>query len=426
MSRDTDEFKPPTPEKRDPFPNGVPRRRLLQTSVAVGATASAAGCVDDLTDDGEGIASAVFVFNTGEGTVSIIDADAQELVTNQFLGATSSWPANQFVIANPDIKTLWMNVEGGVAGFDPDNLEEAADVQTGSDKNWQEVTPDGAHLLVGVREPEHKYVRVDADPASDSFGEITGEIPRDGDAPCDMTIGADGEYAYVPDRAADRLTVLQVDPFEIAAEVDLDPVKDVETVRPYMCTASWDGEYLALENQEGEDNTESIFDISDPEAPTEITRLTQDDGIGRSPVSSEFSAASDRLYLFTVDSESITVVDLDGPSVTGEIELAGQSWTGSWDPDRETLYASIVDEDRVVAIEDESQEITTEFEVGRAPRGVTARREVNPPVNGAGEMQASLAGLGIGFDGMTETYCDGTCHCGTGTADDNHDHAGSH
>ena len=82
----------------------VSRRRLLAGSAAAGmaATAGCAGSSDDGTGggsgDGGGGSPTVFVFNTGDRTVSVIDAAADELVTTAYLGATSSFPSNQFVV----------------------------------------------------------------------------------------------------------------------------------------------------------------------------------------------------------------------------------------------------------------------------------------------------------------------------------------
>jgi len=65
------------------------------------ATAGCAGSSDDGTGGGRGGGGGsptVFVFNTGDRTVSVIDAAADELVTTAYLGATSSFPSNQFVV----------------------------------------------------------------------------------------------------------------------------------------------------------------------------------------------------------------------------------------------------------------------------------------------------------------------------------------
>lgn len=83
----------------DPFENGIPRRRLLKASAATGAMAAtaSAGCLGE----DEATESAIFVFNTGDMTVSMIDPSTDELLTSEYLGGTASWPSNQYAWVNP-------------------------------------------------------------------------------------------------------------------------------------------------------------------------------------------------------------------------------------------------------------------------------------------------------------------------------------
>ncbi|MEM4781200.1 MAG: hypothetical protein QXG03_06535, partial [Halalkalicoccus sp.] len=262
------------------------RRRLLRTSAAAG-TAATAGCLGGGTD-GE---DTVYGFNTGDMTVSLTDPADDAVVTTTHLGATSSFPSNQYTprLADDGEEVLWLNVGEGVRAATVGSLETVAEVETGSGANWLERTPDGEHLVVSAREPAHRNLRIDADPDSERFGEVTGEIDRtdepavgdrDGVGPCDVSIDPEGEYAFVPDLYGDTLTVLSVDSFEIVTQVEVDAVGDAEHARPWMGTAGWHGEVLMIENDEGERGTESIWDVSDPGAPEEVVRLTTEDGLG--------------------------------------------------------------------------------------------------------------------------------------------------
>jgi len=147
------------------------------------------------------------------------------------------------------------------------------------------VTPDGDHLLIASggttgMEPEgdenHAIFRVDADRDSDTFGEVTAQIETGYVGPCDMTLGPDGDYAFVVDVADEAIRVLTVDPFETVARVGSGEPVTEGNVLPFMCTAAFDGEYLLVENGEGtlggdpevpREGSESLWDISDPERP---------------------------------------------------------------------------------------------------------------------------------------------------------------
>ena len=163
----------PNRGRDDDVPAGLSRRHLL----ASGATASAvaaAGCAGDggseASDDTDastatGEQPTVFVFNTGDGTVSLIDPASNAVVGSRAIDLSSSFPSNQYT---PDLTdesgdALWLNVEQGVRALTAGRLEEVARVDTGSGANWQEQTPDGGHLVVSAREPSHTNYRIDAD-----------------------------------------------------------------------------------------------------------------------------------------------------------------------------------------------------------------------------------------------------------------------
>jgi len=400
--------------------DGVSRRTLLAGSAAAG-TAATAGCLGAGGGGNDPGGPTVFVFNTGDGTVSVLDAAADEVVATADLGASASFPANQFA---PGLTTapgdpLWLNVGRGVRAVDAGSLSELASFETGSGANWQELTPDGAHLLVSAREPTHANYRLDADPDSDAFGEVTGELDRtdeggtgdrDGPGPCDVTVHPGGEYAYVPDIFGDTLTVLDVEAFEVVERVAVDPVGD-GPARPWMATASWDGERLLVEHSEGDGGTESVWDVSDPASPQELVRLTGEDGLGTRPLTSEIGPDSAVGYVFTPGSEDLTLVDLEAGAVTGRLDLGGAAFVGTWGPAREKLYVPVQSNDEVAVVDHAAGEVATRVDVGPAPYGATAAT-VRPDVDAADGLLAAMARLGVGPGDAETTYCIGECACG--------------
>ncbi|WP_254768152.1 hypothetical protein [Salinilacihabitans rarus] len=403
-------------------PAAVSRRRLLRRSVAAGAGATTLGRVGAarIGSRPQADAPTVYVFNTGDGTASLIDPSAPEVVATVHLGTTSSFPSNQYAprLADSREEVLWLTVDGGVEAVGLSGLETVASHETGAAANWLERTPDGEHLVVSAREPVHRNYRLDADPASASFGEVTAEIDRrdepaiegeDGPGPCDVTIHPDGEYAYVPDRYGNTLTVLGIDPFEIRTQVAVDPVDDADHARPWMATASWDGDLLTVENEEGERGTESVWDVSDPAGPVERTRLTADDGLGESPLTSEIGPDGEVAYVFTPGTADVTVVDLGDGAVVDRLDLGGEAFTGTWGPDRERLFAPVQTEDEVAVIDHERGTVAERLPVGAAPYGATAS-SARPRTDALDEVLARLAADGVVSNGAA-THCIGRCGC---------------
>lgn len=426
---ESDETEPRVnPNPTNPFASGVPRRRLLQASAA-GASLSLAGCMGG-TDDGESGTPTVFVFNNGDRTVSILDAANDELLDTVFIDTTASFPANQYgTTLDTTYNVLWLNVAGGVRALDAGSLDELAFVETGFGANYPNLTPDTEHLVIGAGgslgippagDADHRILRVDANPESDSFGSITGDLSVGYTGPCDATISPDGEYAFIPDVANDTISVVQLDPFEVVTRVETGAPADGENVLPFMATAAFANDVMLVENGEGSlgadgetHGSESIWDVSDPTNPTERARITRDDGLPGLPITSEVGPAGETAYLFTPAASGLVVVDIEAGEIADTIDLGGSSIGGAWGPDREKLYAPVQEQNEVAVVEHATGEVTARVSTGEAPTGATAG-PVRPETDAAGVVQANLAALGIGVgEKMEWTYCpDGHCYCG--------------
>jgi DNA-binding beta-propeller fold protein YncE len=407
------------PNRTDPSgrTDGVSRRHLLAGSVAAGAAATA-GCTGG---DGGGPTDrpTVFVFNTGNGTVSLIDPERDTLVETRAVGLSSSFPSNQYTptLSDDPDDSLWLNIGRGVRGLAIGSLSETARVETGSGANWLEQTPDGRHVVVSAREPSHRQFRLDADRASETFGEVTAEIDRtpeggrgdrEGPGPCDVTIHPDGEYAYVPDLFGDTLTVLSIDPFEVVARIDVEPVGD-GPARPWMGTVAPDGRTLLVEHNEADGGSEGVWSLDDPARPSERARLTPEDGFGRRPLTSEIGPDSETGYVFTPGSDDVTVVDLADGTVRTRLDVGGSAFVGTWDPSRTKLYVPVQTADEVAVIDHERTDVVERIGVGPSPYGATSAR-VGPDADPASAVSLALSRLA--GDAAETTYCIGNCACG--------------
>lgn len=410
----------PNRNRESPSRDSISRRQVLAGSGAAGLTATA-GCLDGSDDSGGAEQPTVFVFNTGDGTVSLVDPERDEVIETRAVGLSSSFPSNQYTPGLTDRPgdSLWLNVGRGVRGLAVGGLTETASFETGSGANWLEQTPDGRHVVVSAREPTHRQFRIDADPDSETFGEVTAEIDRtpeggrgnqDGPGPCDVTIHPDGSYAYVPDIFGDTLTVLSVDPFEIVTQLNVDPIGD-GPASPWMGTVSPDGRTLLVEHDEGDGGTESICSLDDPESPRERVRLTPDDGLGRRPLTSEIGPDSETGYVFTPGSNDVTVLDLAEGTVRTRIDVGGSAFVGTWNPARTKLYVPVQTADEVAVIDHDRQAVVERIGVGPSPYGATAA-QVRPQSDSMATLAVAMARLGLTANQPETTYCIGNCACG--------------
>lgn len=424
--RDTDSSPGPT----DPFSDGVGRRRLLESSAAVGAMVPVTGCFSQGSTEG---VPTVFVFNNGDRTVSVIDAETDERLANAFIDTTASFPANQYGTSlDSTYDGLWLNVNGGVRAVDQHTLEGIERVETGYEPNYPNLTPDEKHLIVAsggttTLDPEpdeqetHAIVRINADRGSDEFGEVTGKVETEYTGPCDTTLGPDGKYAFVPEIANETVAILTVDPFEIVERVDVGEPAGDGKVLPFMGTASFDGETLLVENGEGElgtapaiprEGSESIWDISDPTTPVERERITRDDGLPAAPITSEIGPDGEIAYLFTPDAERVTVIDCEAGTVEGDLAIGGRSISGAWGPAREKLYVPVQTANHVAVIDHAERAVATTVDAGASPTGAVAGA-IRPDTDTSQRVRGSLAALGIDIGEQERANCpNGHCYCG--------------
>ena len=142
-----------------------------------------------------------------------------------------------------------------------------------------------------------------------------------------------------------------------------------------------------------------------------MTRLTADDGLGTRPLTSEIGPDSEIGYVFTPNSEDVTVIDLTEGEVIGTLDLGGSGFVGTWDPAREKLYVPVRSSDEVKVVDHATRSIVETISVGSEPYGATAGT-VRPEGDTSSDLLATLATVGVEIPGGGTTYCIGECACG--------------
>ena len=243
--------------------------------------------------------------------------------------ASFSFPATRWAFK---CDVLWGGYRGYAAGFSLETGEKVAEVATDSNQNYTELTPDGTHLIVAARYI-HKILKIDARSGTPGFGPVVSEVPHyEGSQPCDMTMLADGSYCFTPDRTGNTASVFRIDPFGVVATLPLESMTD-EPLEPFMATVSPRGDYLFVENAQG-DSSESIIDISNPAQPFEVKRLTQADGLGLGALTDEFTPDGRYCVIICRGSNELTVVDVERLEVRGSVPMpeGANSIAGTFTP----------------------------------------------------------------------------------------------
>jgi len=313
------------------------------------------------------------------------------------------WPANQYVGS-----THWWWVgqtNGTVRGMefrreDPlqamvDNPDRSITVDTyitpgrpNVGSNFAGVTPNGKTLWNSAREVD-EIQEIDADPNSPTFGQILTRInvPYSSKVgtptaaigamrPCDMSVSPDGKFLFEPDLGGETVTAVDIRTKQVAHQLLLNPLVAGTRVRPFMLTTN--GKIALVENLEG---TYAVIDVSNPYNMVEIKRLTQADGVGVSPQTSEFTP--DGKYAFLIANGSptvpgvVSVLDLATLTINKKIELPAscRPHAGDFSRDGRHFFVNCSNAQSLAVIDAKAQMLVQNvpFADSPTPRGVLVR-----------------------------------------------------
>ena len=330
---------------------------------------------------------------------------ACEEVENENVGFSTSWPANQY---EGEEDWWWSGLNGEVIGLKAEKkvkplLKEknrkVVDTYTydgvppglpTAGSNFIGVSPKGKTAWNSAREID-EIQEIDIDPDSDSFGQILTHItvPLSPDAgpgsatrgkmrPCDMSITPDGKYLWEPDIGGETVTGVDIKNKQVIAQITLPREDPGERVIPFMLTTN--GKLALVENFEAPFGTESIIDVTDPDNPVHVKKLTQADGLGVRPQTSEFTPDGKYAYIVANGTPSIpgevNVLDLDTLQITKSIALpAGcRPHTGDFTNDGGYFVVNCSGSNTVAVISNKLQEVVQDVALsGVTPRGVITR-----------------------------------------------------
>ncbi|MDZ7802235.1 MAG: beta-propeller fold lactonase family protein [Trueperaceae bacterium] len=392
------------------------RREFLKVSAAGVALASVGPLGHVWAQGQDGRRDLIVVSNGGdadtEPSVSLIDPETLQVLATLPLADGFSLPATRWHFARDEIWTGGPN--DAVSVYRLSSGGKVTELVTGSSQNYTEITPDGRFVIDAARF-EDRYLKIVADPNDPEYGRPAAQFDTyDGASPCDMTMTRDGRYAYVPDRGGDTLSVLRIDPFERIAVIPMESFTGAP-LEPYMATVSPDGHYLLVENAKveggSETGSESVFDLSDPENPVEVARLTPEDGLGVGPITSEFTPDGRYGIVICRDSSELSIIELKTASVVQSVTFPEGSnpitGTFAYRPSAETFFVPLPGRDAVAAVTLPDFQVATLIPVGARPVGVVYLEASVPERSEAGHLLGVALASGRTFPAGCPDRCCG-------------------
>jgi len=350
------------------------------------------------------------LITNSDGSISLLKRDPRNRAEPYFEAekvdaglAAADWPANQYIGG-----TRWWwtgQTNGTVRGFefrreDPlqamvDDPARGINVDTyitperpDRGSNFAGITPNGKTLWNAAREVD-EIQEIDADPNSPTFGQIltridvphspfvsTPNASQGAMRPCDMSITPDGKFLFEPDLGGESVTAVDIRSRQVVDQVVLDPLVPGTRTRPFMLTTN--GKIALVENLEG---TYAVLDVTDPYNMVEIKRLTQADGVGVAPQTSEFTPDGKYAYLIANGSPAVpgvvSVLDLATLTVPKQITLPTgcRPHAGDFSRDGQHFFVNCSGASSVAVIDTKSQTLVQNVALADnvTPRGVITR-----------------------------------------------------
>ena len=315
------------------------------------------------------------------------------------------WPANQYIGST---QWWWVGQSNGtIRGFEYRRNDTLADMMGDPARqktvdtyltpgrpdlgsNFAGTTPNGKAVWNSAREVD-EIQEIDADPNSSTFGQILARIPvplstkastptpaLGAMRPCDMSISPDGKYLFEPDLGGESVTAVDIRTRLVVKQLELAPLNPAVSprVRPFMLTTN--GRIALVENLEG---TYAVLDVRDPPNMYEMKRLTQADGVGVSPQTSEFTPDGKYAYLIANGSPSvpgvISVLDLASLTINKQIALPAscRPHAGDFSKDGQHFFVNCSNAQSVAVIDTKTQEVVQNIQLADnpTPRGVIVR-----------------------------------------------------
>lgn len=365
--------------------------------------------------------SHIFVSNNGDNTMSLLRCVVSqgtqpvrcEEKERMDVGFRHSWPANQY---DGHPAWWWTGLSGEVIGLkakaslqplnSPQNVKFVDTYvipgRPNSGSNFIGVSPHKRTAWNAAREVD-QIQEIDINPDSPSFGTILTSLPvpdldpttpatatRGAARPCDATMTPNGRYFIEPDLGGESVTIVDTQAGVILWQVASPPANPDEKVLPFMATTN--GDIALIENLEAPSGTYDVFDVSLlPNQPQHLKKIGPADGLGNSPMTSEFTPDGRYAYLIingladdgTLPEEDrgrIDVLDVDRTSATfleivNRIELPTncRPHTGDFTTDGGYFVLNCSGRDQVAVIDNASQTVVDTVAVGPNPRGVIVR-----------------------------------------------------
>lgn len=297
--------------------------------------------------------SLAYIPNAGDGTISVIDTEKDEVVKTIKVdsqlsdGIEVSLDGKQIFTGNYDKGELF------IINADSGKVENK--ITIGKNLHGIDITPNGRYLYLAsgdLKEGEqYNHIQV----FDIKSQKIIKEIKTSSKSPAHIDFSKDGSLAYVSNVMSNDISLIDTKEMEIIATI---PVGNI----PNEVEPSKDDKYLYVANVT--DGTISVVDIIKQQEIKTIKVGEGTHGLALSP-HGKFLYASNR------SSNDLIKLNLDKYEITKRVTTGETANHVSYVPDSKKLYVTNKDSNDLTVVDDESFEVIKKIKLGKTPHEIS-------------------------------------------------------
>jgi YVTN family beta-propeller protein len=309
----------------------------------------------------------VYVTNERSGDLTVIDSGTMQVTATIPLGKRP-----RGIHASPDHRFLYIALSGspiagpgvdesklpppdktadGIGVFDVSQNKLVRMIQSGSDPENFDITPDGRTIIVS-NEDEAKASFIDI-----ASGKVTKSVPV-GEEPEGVKVSPNGKVVYVTSEVTGTISAI-----DVATAKLIKTFKVARRPRSVAFLADNSRAYASAEN----DGAVSVIDATKHEMVQTITLGER--GVIK-PMSVLLSPDGATLYVSTGRGKKIFAIDTATNKIKSSVEVGDRPWGIALSPDAKTLFTANGPSNDVSAVDLATMAVVKKIKAGDGPWGV--------------------------------------------------------
>ncbi|TDO73775.1 YVTN family beta-propeller protein [Halanaerobium saccharolyticum] len=289
-----------------------------------------------------------YIPNAADGTVSVIDIDAEKVINTLEVGEEAS----HGIEITPDGRFLYTGdfQNGLIKIFDLSSNELIKTLEVNSTAHGIDMSPDGKYILVASGSESEVAV---IDTAQQEIIKVIED--GIGDSPSHIDFDPAGKYAILTNLESDDVSVISIPDFKVTVRIPVGDGPNEGRVAPdgrYSYTANW------------ESNSVSVIDLNKFKVVDEIEVGEGTHGVIVSPDSKKIWTANRK-------TNNVAIIDAETRQIERYIAAGEYANHLEFTPDGKKVVVTNARDNEAILIDTETYEIISRIKLGEEPHEIS-------------------------------------------------------